>query len=136
MTTLSDRETTCRRLLLIADKLDKVDESKFNFAYYFSRNGSCLVGYEWNINECGSAACALGFATTIPEIRDAGLTAKDISMGMAQRVLGISYEELNYLFYPGEGNAYNNCPLPTSATSKEVSAHIRNFVAELQNRPK
>lgn len=61
-----------RLLLLIADKLDVVyatmSGKRFNFANW--------VGLDWLGHEdlsCGTSACAIGWGSTIPEIRDLGL---------------------------------------------------------------
>ncbi len=56
------------RLLLLADFLDKLPPERFRFATW--------VGDTWGGKpdlSCGTTACALGWATTIPEFREAGL---------------------------------------------------------------
>lgn len=57
-----------RRLLKLADKLDEVPRNRFNYGSW--------VGDDWggkpNLS-CGTKACALGWATTMPEFRRLGL---------------------------------------------------------------
>lgn len=56
------------RILLLADFLEQLPPKRFNF--------STWVGYDWGGREdllCGTTACGLGWATTIPEFRTLGL---------------------------------------------------------------
>lgn len=56
------------RLLLLADFLDKLPSERFDYTRWISS------GWKGNPDlSCGSVACALGWATTIPELRAAGL---------------------------------------------------------------
>lgn len=57
-----------KRLLKLAEFLERLPRKRFNYATW--------VGDDWegkpNLS-CGTAACALGWATTIPSLRRAGL---------------------------------------------------------------
>lgn len=56
------------RLLRLADFLDTLDPARFNFDRW--------VGPDWQGRDdlsCGTTACGLGWATTIPEFRELGL---------------------------------------------------------------
>jgi hypothetical protein len=117
-------KTSARRLLKLADFLEtQVPEDKFNFHEW--------VDYDWQGKpdlSCGTSACALGWATTIPEFRKLGLRlvrsrvtnayvnfksnhplffddhAVDphgTSFYAAQRLFGLTNEEAEVLFSPG-----------------------------------
>jgi len=134
-----------RRLLALADKLEEVPRDRFNF--------SSWVGEDWGGKQdlsCGTTACALGWATTIPMLRKAGLylrksrsrfskdrgevvlkglkRVKDgcdlnhISIRSAAVVFGITTEDARDLFIPGFRFSANITP-------KQLAKHIREFVA-------
>lgn len=69
------------RLLLLADFLDTVPEHKFNIVTW--RNapeenyGSGLLDDKLFDNECGTTACAVGWACSIPAFREQGLRWDD-----------------------------------------------------------
>jgi hypothetical protein len=52
------------RLLRLADLLDTIQPGRFDFGVWVSgpHDGDC-----YDLNHCGTVACALGWATTIPE---------------------------------------------------------------------
>ena len=136
-------------LLLLADILDRVPRKRFDY--------TCWVGSDWHGMpdlSCGTTACALGWATTSPEIASLGLRLKktytlwpaavvcDTDHGVvtaysaAAYVFGISAKQAEYLFCP-------ETRLPSSgktrspgddATAQEVAAHIRAFVALTEGR--
>lgn len=57
-----------RRLLKLADLLEKLPQERFDMKYW--------VGNGWKGKpdlSCGTTACALGWATTVPSLRKAGL---------------------------------------------------------------
>ena len=126
-----------RRLLMVADLLDKLPRKRFDYAVW--------VGDDWEGKpdlSCGTTACALGWATTIPALRRAGLRlfyrrvglrgSRDVGMGYlgylsseskaAKAVFGLDREELIFLFTPSG-------PLAADSTPKQVARHIRKFVA-------
>jgi hypothetical protein len=146
-----------RRLLKLADYLDTVPDERF----YYGTWVSGLSGrYDFDMYvrlTCGSTACALGHAATMPEFRKLGLKLRrNISLrgnGIVELKFkrhGVYYEarneqaakiffkldqgEVEYLFYPdwdGEGESpIDGLPAaPTvAANAKEVARHIRRFV--------
>jgi hypothetical protein len=135
-----------RRLLKLADFLDKLPRKRFDYSYW--------VGNDWQGKEnlsCGTTACALGWSTTIPSFRKLGLRLKRHKDGFgtkhnivclkgakiifgynapavaAHKIFGVNNSEFEYLFVPG-GNSFDLNKLGDKATPKQVAAHIRKFV--------
>lgn len=135
-----------KRLLKLADHLDTVKKKRFDFGKW--------VGDDWQGKpdlSCGTTACALGYATTIPSLRKAGLRlgktsdefgkffivylkGKKIKESSAERagmeVFGLTKPEFSYLFVPYNPSpfrSFENSP-DEDAGPKEVSRHIRHFV--------
>lgn len=142
-----------QRLAQLADFLDNLPDDRF---YYGTWAGSNWSGTE--DLSCGSTACALGWATTIPEFRELGL--RMIKAGSAatimlegdmdsarsywsktliacKKVFGLDNLEVEYLFTPD--NAGEDLLLDekhgarprASASAKEVSNHIRKFLVNV-----
>jgi len=126
------------RLLLLAEFLEtKVPEDRFDY--------TTVVGSNWKYAldlSCGTVACALGWATQIPELAAEGLTLQLLlenrSMFIkAMQVFNISELDADLLFIPamsarrlidGKWREVKNS-LGDNASAKEVAAHIRGFVA-------
>lgn len=135
-----------QRLLSLADFLQKLPKKRFNYNHW--------VGEDWGGKadlSCGTTACALGWATTMPAFRRLGLrlvnnealgfgvvTMKgsnfddDSSTDAAHQVFGLDNREFEYLFTP-EGDSLSEIGLTErgpgeDATAKEVARHIRSFV--------
>ena len=136
-----------KRLLCLAEFLDALPPEKFDFAKW--------VGERWDGRRslCGTTACALGWATTMPEFRMLGLRVRKFRIGgffhgvvclkdndnpigfrgdfdeAAEKVFGLDYEETHELFvpYPHLENPVRG-RLPANASAKEVAEHIRAFV--------
>lgn len=116
-----------RRLLKLARFLERLPPKRFNYNTY--------VGADWkgDAKLCGTTACAIGWATTIPEFRKLGLRldnygdpygcSVDYHNEPGTSLFAITDEEWGYLFIPQTG------PLPKTASAKQVAKHIRNFVA-------
>lgn len=121
-----------KRLLKLADFLDKLPPKRFNYCKW--------VGDDWRGAKdlsCGTTACALGWATTIPQFRKLGLflrpedacissvykrfevacqqggailESKEADMkggyshpaAAAKEVFGLSYDEYTFVFVPAE----------------------------------
>lgn len=137
-----------RRLLKLADFLDTLPRTRFNYESW--------VGDDWKGAadlSCGTTACALGWATTIPSLRKAGLVMRRdgypseykgyvslrrtlgepegvSSSTAAEEVFGLDYDEFEYLFIPGHfGGEFDLPDSPDEgATAKQVAKHIRRFV--------
>lgn len=134
-------------LLELADLLYGLKRKRF---YY-----GTFVGDDWggkaNLS-CGTTACALGWATTMPKLRKKGLRLNRdefawhggyVEMngldgaGAATEAFDVGYEDACYLFYP-ETRHSSSISLPVSpkekATPKQVAKHIRRFVAWKQKQ--
>lgn len=107
-------EETYRRLLVLADFLEKLEEGKF---YY----GTWATGED--LHRCGTTACALGWTAAIPEFRELGVRLRrdhqhldgGFTVGWASApfgltwgsdrtacaLFGLSMNEASFLFYPG-----------------------------------
>lgn len=153
MTTIA---TGNKRLLELADTLDTIPRKRFDFAVW--------VGDDWQGApdlSCGTTACALGWATTIPSLKRAGLRLKrdngnrwsasdpwmhyghvvtpntDDSMRAAMEVFAITYDDAELLFSPSDPcydhpKWYGKKILEENATPKQVASLIRRFVAARQ----
>lgn len=102
-----------------------------------------VVGSNWRGAQdlsCGTTGCALGWASSIPVLRRAGMhmdvirfTDDEIGLSTfqifqtAKTVFEISQRDLDYLFVPGSFcDGYSG--LSGYATAAEVAKHIRRFV--------
>lgn len=140
MTTI---KTGNRRLLKLAAKLEKLPRKRFDYA--------SIVGYGWkgaqNLS-CGTTACAIGWAATMPEFRRLGLRLERDKWSTAAYVaendvrefgglvcFSLTQNDWRYLFQPSyDGTNYmdgSTCynDLPATVTPKQVAKHIRKFVA-------
>jgi hypothetical protein len=61
-------ELSNSRLLMVADLLEKLHPSRFNYNVWVGRNWAGRPDLS-----CGTVACALGWATTIPALQEVGL---------------------------------------------------------------
>lgn len=137
-----------RRLLVLAEFLEKLPGERFDYSVW--------VGVDWQGKSdlsCGTSACALGWAATIPEFQHLGLRLarergdtgagfvclgeprKDMalysqSMRAARELFNVTTLEAEYLFHPdhGDPNGSDEFSPPEDATASEVAAHIRRFV--------
>jgi hypothetical protein len=142
------------RLLELAKLLRKLPKKRFNYTHW--------VGNDWKGKpdlSCGTTACALGWATTIPSLRKQGLrllkiqdvfqvTLKGYSGAShlapehaAQEIFGLNNNEFEYLFIPDSGIVLpelglNNEGPVMCASAKEVAKHIREFVKAKYNQAK
>lgn len=124
-----------KRLLKLEDFLHALPRKKFDYSRW--------VGDEFktgdNLRTCGTTACALGWATTIPAFRRLGLCMWEDLDGVnspgtscggdssfaVEKVFDLNYQEYELLFIPG-ANEYEG--LDHNATPKQVARHIRKFV--------
>jgi hypothetical protein len=137
------------RLLKLADFLMTVPKERFDFGSW--------VGEDWkgkpNLS-CGTTACALGWATTIPLLRKAGLMLKftpdeyssvtlkhnpnTSSEYAGMEVFGLTLDEFEYLFTSygclwKDDFSYlikNKKSLGRKATAQQVAARIKEFVED------
>lgn len=114
-----------KRLLKLADLLETVDERRFNLFSWSDPNF-----YE---HKCGTTACAVGWAMTIPSFKRAGLVPEGYwnvptykrSRGWLaiQEFFGLSYTETVELFYVDQYSEENRNPY-------SVAKRIRELVSE------
>lgn len=134
---MSTTRTGNARLLLLAKLLRTLPRKRFDYNRW--------VGYDWAGDpdlSCGTTACALGWATTIPALRRAGLrlvrgvgcagyvTLRDFrtspmdtyeqSLRAAMQVFGLTRRDAAFLFVPGWAEV--------TATPKYVARKIERFV--------
>lgn len=124
-----------RRLLSLANLLEKLPRKRFNFHQWVSHDWDGVTPLTHK--RCDIAACAGGWATTIPSLRRAGLALNEsgeivlrgggkacIAIGLRALmvVFAISYHDALGIFFP-------DCVLPGFATPKQVAKYIRRFVA-------
>ena len=125
-----------RRLLKLADFLEALPPKRFNYCHW--------VGDDWegaaNLS-CGTTACALGWATTMPIFRRLGLCLykpgryytptvilkigkrRGSTFDATEEIFGLDHNETMELFTPrGSGE------LGPKAKASDVAAHIRRFV--------
>lgn len=135
-----------KRLLKLAEKLESLPKKRFYYGDW--------VGEDWRGKKdlsCGTTACALGWATTIPSLRREGLrlfkhdysnggyvglidkkgkeTGDEIDAG--KKVFGLNSMEVGLLFYPGSTALINGHEMESpdeDATPKQVAKFIRKFV--------
>lgn len=135
-----------RRLLKLADFLEKLPKERFDFSRWVGNNW----GGKSNLS-CGTSACAIGWASTIPSFRKAGLVLKlnitnasvnykfvpamkddnfptpDSSFRVGLEIFGLSKYDFDNLFVPGLSCGGR---LAENATPKMVANHIKNFVRQ------
>lgn len=123
------------KLLKLADFLDTVPANRFDFGVWTS--------HDWNpeTHSCGTTACALGWAASMPEFQAEGLRfmegtgvdgTKYPFMRYRDRLgahnagrafFGLDSFQFEYLFIPDADNG-----MPISAGPQCLASHIRRFV--------
>jgi hypothetical protein len=77
--TVRKLDTWDEKLIYLAEFLEHVPDERFDYLSW--------VGNEWEGKEdlsCGTSACALGWAITLPEFRNMGLRLRRLPHGMSQ----------------------------------------------------
>ena len=129
-----------KRLIKLADFLDKLPRKKFDF-------GHIVKGYDKprKTLDCGSVACAIGWCPVIfprlvkyappaaYSIGDYEVIPKDGAcegafFGSTERLFGIDREEALGLFEPGEQDRIDLPFTGNRATPKQVAKNIRRFI--------
>ena len=118
------------RLLKLAAFLRTVPRKRFDY--------NVFVGDDWNGAQnlsCGTKACAMGWAATMPAFRRLGLYldrngqpiidtpehSLDV-FGIARELFAVSLEDARWLFFPSDDEI--------DATPKQVARKIERFVAK------
>jgi hypothetical protein len=122
-----------RRLLALADFLDKLPRKNFDWGVVHEQQ------------ECGTVACAIGWAPSVPCLRGKIFISTDGSLSMpvpaagnyrcsiyeaAEKVFGLDCLQSDFLF-----GGYADGALQSDATAKQVARHIRKFVGFLKSNP-
>ena len=122
-----------RRLLALADFMETVPRKHFDMSRwlrifvwsgYPKLTDSDRGEGEKKLGECGTAACALGWATQVPALRRAGCTKGAIlisAWGTGMRVFDIDVSTFEDLFMN---------TTPSIATPKQWAKRCRKIVAE------
>lgn len=124
--------TSNRRLLKLADFLEKLPRKRFDYGTW--------VGEDWAGKQdlsCGTTACAVGWACTIPAFRRAGLKLAKTSFETGTPTFGevtsfkaaaeffeLNMRDVDHLFNPIASHIDE-----FNATPKYVAKKIRKFVA-------
>jgi hypothetical protein len=133
------KRTSNKRLLLLAIFLERLDPQRFHYGSW--------VGDDWGGAKdlsCGTTACALGWACTMPEFHKLGLglntdgTPYDYVANLsdseaAMRVFGITQDEahalfLGYCLFHEETEELILPTLDNEAMAQHVARRIRKFV--------
>lgn len=122
-----------RRLEKLCDLLENLPRKRFDYSHW--------VGEDWQGKpdlSCGTTACALGWATTIPSLRRLGLRlykAEDQS-DQSEVQLNGKYESGQEVFGDDTYGLFQpECPTVAGyspgakATPKAVAKHIRKYIA-------
>lgn len=135
------REEGDRRMIVLADYLHdhvaKLTSALFDMSIWAQKKYGTVRP---KVGDCGTAACALGWATTIPEFESAGLhlfvftdgiggfeseprlkkfpAGDNDPFGVAAKFFDIPYGDASKLFYPAKGHQ----------TALEVSENLRKYV--------
>ena len=136
-------------LLKLADLLDALPPERFDYAHW--------IGSDWQGDpdiHCGAAACALGWACTMPELRsviELRMPGREpraahvalvgspeqpgrmpppwrLSFESAVVAFDITYSQAETLFAPGDGEGHEGEAPPEDAGPQAVATHIRECV--------
>ena len=144
------------RLLRLADFLDTVPDERFDFGVW--------AGQDWGGKadlSCGTVACALGWATALPEFQALGMRlaragdgniavttsrAKPIatwiaSVEAADAVFGLDDDEVEHQFTPTDDEEEDlddddygsDGRLSSDAGPRDVAEHIRRFLEKVSS---
>jgi len=122
-------EATHRRLLMLADLLDTVPKEQFDLSCWAHKPKGKRIG------GCGTTACAVGWATTHPGFKKAGLRLKKrerhtavpeykghVSWAAVTAFFGVDLRQAGLLFMSAQ------YPRGCYTTPAEVAKRIREFV--------
>lgn len=129
--TKQQRRTGNNRLLKLADFLAKLPRNRFDYNYW--------VGVDWGGKQdlsCGTTACALGWAATMPTFRRLGLHLRQLmgdtarvctprnfgSYAASAEIFMLEDHDSSYLFTPQNGEP--------KRSAKFVAKKIRRWVTE------
>lgn len=141
-------KTAIRRLLMFCrymENLPKKAQEHFHMGEWFRHTGDCDHGFKSgavlkraHLSKCGTVACALGWAATVPQLQRVGLTFKLSESGLgdirfkgkqedvyvaAAKTFAISSEQAIDLF-----SGVRHCA--NAETTQEWAAKARECIAE------
>ena len=133
-----------KRLLALADFLNKLPEEKFDYSSWFFSSEDIEYDYETVNrvknralkNSCGTTGCALGWACAMPRFQRLGLKwgsagpqlEPDLSpIESAAELFGVSISEAEFLFYHSVFNKNGFSSPDCDASPQEVATHLREF---------
>ena len=129
-------ETGNQRLLFLAAFLDTVNEDRFNLETWRRGEYVHVITDEVLLHDCGTTACAVGWACSLPEFRELGLgfheyypTLETDDLGRlhtwdaVERFFDLDSAESSYLFIYTQYSSTNSAP-------RDVADRIREFVME------
>lgn len=130
---VTDQREGLRRLLVLADFLETVPASRFHMDVW--------VGDDWKGAadlSCGTAACAMGWATTIPEFQQLGLRLVAFSRyGGRPQFYGYQDFEAAVAFFridECDANMLFTSEPDRNESPKVVATRLRDFVSERVKR--
>lgn len=124
-----------KRLRLLADRLETVPPDQFDIDMWAGASPRPEPGKAPTVGDCGTVACAVGWATTVPELSRAGLrlawcgvSAYPVYGGLTDgpavaAFFGLSEQEEEQLF---RGESY---PPHREVTPLGVARRVRAFLA-------
>lgn len=115
-----------KRLLKLADFLEKLPRKRFDYATWV---GDTWDGTPLQSESCGTTACALGWAATMPLFRRLGASLKKYTDYEGGFVCFKGRSRMHCFLFTGGAGKYGETPMPDSVTPKQAAKHIRNFVA-------
>lgn len=129
-----------KRLQVLVEFLRKLPKEKFNLRNWQYSNGwgICVsIKSLEDLKNCGTTACALGWASLIPEFKKAGLDRNtsgcpsykgEYGFGAAMKFFAICYEDSKYLFIDESYNTLDK------TSPKQVANRIERFLTRKENR--
>lgn len=115
----------------LADYIEEIPKKRFNFAHWF--HGIIELLTLKAPLDCGTTACALGWATTMKVFKDKGLRVCGSSIALkddrsenaiAHKVFGVSADVFHRLFVPSDA-------CKAAATGRQWATHARKIADEL-----
>ncbi len=143
---VSDK-TAKRRLLKLADFLENLDSELFNFSHYCEVQESMPSGMDpmKDPHRCGTTACALGWAPSLPFAKKSGFSLRTERIGdtwtstiftkngkviqpprVWRELFGLSGIQADAIFQPGMSPFMDTTE---DSSASDVADNIRKFVA-------
>lgn len=127
-------------LIRFMEKLPRSANKHFNMAWWFSHDrshehkiGAFITAKA--LTHCGTKACALGWAATIPSLRRAGLKveatqASERPVARARRVFGLNDDQFRALFTTSSFFGGEEGPMDGATTPQKWAKQARKLLRE------